>query len=86
MKKDGELIVNLKFPVGSQNRDEGDPLFVTKKVRDPSSNSGSSWEFQVNAPTPPTSALIVENFAGFLLSVLTPHANSGLNEAGGRCR
>jgi hypothetical protein len=76
------LQVNLKFPVGPQNRDEGDPLFRTKKVRsmqghrtnflrvpgasgaclgrveqtqapkgkkvrDPSSNSGSNWEFQV---------------------------------------
>ena len=39
--------VNLKFPVGPQNRDEGDPLFWTKKVRDPSSTSGSNWEFQV---------------------------------------
>jgi hypothetical protein len=25
--------LNLKFPVGPQNRDEGDPLFWTKKVR-----------------------------------------------------
>lgn len=39
--------VNLQFPVGQQNRDEGDPLFWTKKVRDPSLNSGYKWEFRV---------------------------------------